>query len=446
MPLITLFEHERRAYRDLGLPADHPGLGHLERFNAAQGVEMLRIGRHHLGATQYVGVWRSGDLVVQVLPKIDADGGAEQVLDPETPAFHQAVSSATRNLLRMLGHAGDFPVIEQDLAPLNTARHDWLELLTRLFAAGLHRQLRLGFERQYMGREDDLPFIRGRWLVQQQLARRPHVHHRFDVAYDEFQGDTWLNRIFRHTAERLLTRTREPGTRRLLADLCDWLADVSPLAVVARQHLDRVAFSRLNERFRPVFNLARLFLENRAFELAAGVQSLAAITFQMPRLFEAFIGRLLQDHRDQLLLAEWAGASVRLQAEGRRWYLAERLGDAPHPVFALEPDVVIESDEGLPLLVLDTKYKRLDPDRRRLGVDPGDVYQMLAYGQRLGCSRLALLYPQTAGQATRPTVFGFVGSTSRLLVAGVDLHQPLDRVDPLLAELAATLRQAAVVV
>ena len=444
MPLITLFEHQRRPYDQLGLSPEHRGLEQIERLNDAHGVEMLRVGRHHLGATQYVGVWRVGDLVVQVLPKIDY--GLERELEPalNSPAYNQSVSSATHNLLRMLAYAGEFPVVEQDLASLETTPHDWLELLTRLLAAGLHRQLQLGLERQYVGQEDDLPVIRGRWMIQQQLARRPHVRHRFHVAYDEFREDTLLNQVFRHAAERLLLRTREPVTRELLTDIREWLRETAPLSQVSRQHLERVVFTRLNQRFRPAFNLARLFLENRAFQLSVGGQELAAFTFEMPRLFEAFIGRLLLEHRQAVLPPEWSQARVRLQAQGRRLFLANRLPNEEQ-VFALEPDVLIEQSGGQVLVVLDTKYKRLDPAQRRLGVDQGDIYQMLAYAQRLNCPRLVLLYPQTAGHQSVPAVFDITGGPAQLVVAAVDLHRPLDRIEPLLDELRTILCNTAVV-
>jgi 5-methylcytosine-specific restriction enzyme subunit McrC len=442
MPVITLFEHESRAYRDFGLTRDHPGLEHIERLNDAHRAEMLRVGRNCLTATAYVGVWRVGGLVVQVLPKIDHRPAGAPEPAPGTPAYEQAVHSATRNLLRMLAVAGDFPITEQDLAPLATQPHDWLDLLTWLLAAGLHRQLQLGLERQYVGQEDDLPVVRGRWQLARQLARRPHVRHRFDVAYDEFREDTLLNRVFRYAAERLLPATRQPATRRLLADIRAWLSDVSPLHQSPRGLLDQVVFTRLNERFRPSFALARLFLENRAFELTAGAEDLSAFTFEMWRLFEAFIGRLLTRHRAHVLPPEWTAAHMRLQAEGRPLSLAERLPER-QPVFDLRPDVLVEALDGAALLVLDTKYKQLDPTQRRLGVDQGDVYQMLAYAQRLRCPRLVLLYPQTAGHPAAPVVFELAGKPARLVAAAVDLHRPLDQLEPLVAELAAVMRLAA---
>ena len=44
-------------------------------------------------------------------------------------------------------------------------------------------------------------------------------------------------------------------------------------------------------------------------------------------------------------------------------------------------------------IVIDTKWKELNPSERTLGVDQADVYQMLAYARAYEARRLVLLYP-----------------------------------------------------
>ena len=44
-------------------------------------------------------------------------------------------------------------------------------------------------------------------------------------------------------------------------------------------------------------------------------------------------------------------------------------------------------------IVLDTKWKRLNPDKATLDVETSDVYQMLAYAKAYDSTRLILLYP-----------------------------------------------------
>ena len=115
--------------------------------------------------------------------------------------------------------------------------------------------------------------MRGRWEIGRQLTRRPHVRHRFDVLYDEFSSDTPLNRVFRHVVDRLLPRSWNLGSRRMLGDLRDWMSEVSR-EQIATHHLDRAAASltRLNSRFSTAFNVARMFVENEALRLTAGTK------------------------------------------------------------------------------------------------------------------------------------------------------------------------------
>ena len=77
-----------------------------------------------------------------------------------------------------------------------------------------------------------------------------------------------------------------------------------------------------------------------------------------------------------------APGSVRLQPTGR-YALTAR----DHSVFALRPDIVVDND-----IVIYTKWKSLNPDDRVVGVEPSDVYQMLAYAHPYDARRVILLY------------------------------------------------------
>ena len=61
--------------------------------------------------------------------------------------------------------------------------------------------------------------MKGRWQIEQQIRRKPHVRHRFDVIYDEFSPDTPLNRVFRYVIDALLLITQDAQNRSLLLDL-----------------------------------------------------------------------------------------------------------------------------------------------------------------------------------------------------------------------------------
>ena len=440
MPTVTLFEYQRRSYADLGWDGDHPALAKLEQLNEDAGAELIHLGRTYLRATKFVGVIRVGETTLQILPKIDYEDVGSSDAQVGSIPYQMAVESATRNFLYLLSYAQDLQIKSQDIAPLLTHRSDWFELLTRLFASELHRQMKQGLHRSYVQLEESLRVMRGRWQLDRQLTRRPHVRHLFDVVYDDFSPDTLLNRIFQYVARCLLLHSREPGNRRLLRDLSRWLVDVEKLGEIPQADLDLVHFTRLNERFRPAFNLARLYVENQAFQLAAGKVHTFAFVFNMNRLFEKFVYGFIERHRRQILTDRWAEVRLREQAKGKPTYLAEKLPDGKR-VFRLQPDILFTSPSGRAVLILDTKYKQLADRRRQLGIAESDMYQMLVYAVALDCPQTLLLYPQRASSLPRSARFETLGYPHSVMAATINLRRSLERPDELIRELNGILKE-----
>ena len=388
MKTETLFEHEHTEGFDWTM-REHAA---LERLNRAAGTEVLRAtlraGRRELRAAQQVGVVRLGRRAVQVLPKIyNARGGAGQ-----QSTHDERTREATRNLLHMLAQAGRLPVREQALAPLLRHGDDWFEILTRLFASHLLEEWQRGAHRHYQTIEDELPVLKGRWRIAEHL-RRPARRHLFPVTFDEFTADTSLNRVFRFVVERLWRLTRDGDNRQLLGELRQWMEEVRlPARVEAREAASSL-LTRLNARFEPLLNLARLFLEGGSLQLAAKDFTTFAFVFDMNQLFEEFIIGLIRRRRDHVLPEHLRTCDLLPQSHGAPHYLAR--DSRGRRVFQLHPDLAFRRGPAFPLL-LDTKYKRLNPSDRRLGVSQADLYQMHAYARRYQCPRVVLLYPRTA--------------------------------------------------
>jgi len=91
----------------------------------------------------------------------------------------------------------------------------------------------------------------------------------------------------------------------------------------------------------------------------------------------------------------------------------------------LKPDLVFR-DRGRYPLLMDFKYKRLNPSDRKLGISEADFYQMYAYLNRFKAPRVTLIYPQTAGMA-EPIRSGFSleGSTGEIRAVTVNLLRDL---------------------
>jgi 5-methylcytosine-specific restriction enzyme subunit McrC len=376
---LTLFE-----YTEVPFPWTERDWTLVDKLNTALGTEVLRLGMRRkekrLQAQQHVGVVRLGNRTVQVLPKIYSG----EVVDEKTRA-----KEATANLLRMLAYAGEFGVREHEVAGLLRQTNDWFEILTRLFVTHLRDEWQRGAHRTYQMIDDDLPVLKGKWRITDQI-KRPANRHIFSVSYDEFTADNQLNRVFRYVVERLWRLTRDLDNRQLLGELRQWMEEVTLLPRVTSAAANPAQLTRLNERYRPLLNLARLFLENGALQLAADDLASFAFVFDMNQLFESFIASFIRRHASEILSADLAACDFLPQSRGANLHLATSNN---RKEFSMKPDIAFRNDTSFPLLV-DTKYKRLDPADRRLGIASADFYQMHAYSHRYKCPRVILLYPR----------------------------------------------------
>ena len=399
----VLREWETLPIGDTGLPERD-----ARRLQAAAERAARRLGlpetavltRTHRGlkAGQVVGILSVPGRTVEILPKVDNEDG-----------------SVRAALVRMLAVAWDLRVAEGELTALETQRHDLLELLIRLFADRLLAAVRRGMPRRYLAHEEDLAMLRGRLDVKRQFTHLVVRPDRLACRYDELSEDTPFNRVLKAAVTRLAGSARSAANFRRLTELTarfEFVRDSSdPLH-------EPVRLDRTNTAFHEIYRLAKLFLSGDWQSTAGGRSTGFALLFPMNELFEAFVGRTLK--------RALAPRTVHLQHR-RRSALTGANGE---PLFALQPDAVIEDWDGCSI-ILDTKWKRLTPRARgcetTLGVAQSDIYQMLAYARAYNARRLVLVYPWHEEMDAREGVnrkWCVTGTDCRVDVATVDVGCP----------------------
>lgn len=223
--------------------------------------------------------------------------------------------------------------------------------------------------------------------------RRPAVRHKFSVSFDEFTADNKLNRVFRFVVERLWKLTQDAQNRQLLGDLRMLLDEVMLFPHITAADASPSLLSRMNSRFLPLLNLARLFLDDSTIQLSSGGTESFAFVIDMNALFENFLIEFIRQHRFEILPAHLQLCDFLPQTKGATRFLAHR---ETKSVFQLKPDLAFQDENhNFPLLV-DAKYKRLTEQDLRLGVSQSDFYQMHAYAHRFEAPRIVLVYPQTS--------------------------------------------------
>jgi 5-methylcytosine-specific restriction enzyme subunit McrC len=317
-------------------------------------------------ARQWVGVIQVPGLSIEILPKIDQ--GNEQ----------DARQNARQNLLYMLAVAGDIPLRERDLAELSVQNMPLSQTLLSLFAARLEEALSLGLDQSYQSEDLVLPVLKGKLLPHKQLVQLAGRLDRFAVRQQRFCEDTPLNRIFKTACRVALPQAASravPSFQHCLA-LLEEAADVS----IEQLELKTLTLTRQNQRFQPLLTFARLLLSRHSPTTRhGGVQSFSLL-FDMNVVFERFISAFLRKH----VLPDHSELQLFTQGSKQTKHLVYQQEKG---VLALKPDILIEKADT-PVLLIDTKWKRLDsrPSRE-------DLYQLFAYVHRFKCSRSILLYP-----------------------------------------------------
>ena len=352
---------------------------------------LTRAGKTTIKAGQVVGVLSVPGLTTEILPKIQGEDND--------------IRSA---LIRMLAVAYQLPIAVSSEAAMSMQRWDLLEIIIQSFVERLITEVRRGLAHRYQSLDDDLTLMRGKLNLPRQIRLSLTQANRLACTFDELTNDTPLNRVLKATVLMLLSLARSSVNHRKLNELVARLDHVGdstdPLS-------EAVLLDRTNRTYHEIYHLAQMLLSRNWQNTTHGREDGIALLFAMNDLFEMFIGRCLQ--------TVLGSHTVRLQAQSEY-----ALHDQNHAkYFNLKPDIVIGGD-----LVVDTKWKQLEPDDDKLGVSQGDVYQMLAYGQAYKAKRLVLLYPwherlSASGILRRWWVSGRDTSFD---IAAVDVSKPND--------------------
>ncbi|WP_175541540.1 McrC family protein [Streptomyces aidingensis] len=287
-----------------------------------------------------------------------------------TVQLHIAPKVPVDRLLFLLSYAQDRRAV-WDAGPVDgAARRELFPVLARRFAELAERALGPGPLTGYRDRQATSMMLRGRLRAAAQLRRRPGVALPLEIAYDEHTTDIPENQLLLGAARRL---ARLPGLeprvrarlRRIDARL-DGVTAPQPGAPVAECRP-----TRMNARYGPALQLARLVVRGSSFEYRDGRRvRVDGLLLNMEKVYEEFLAKALGAVLERRL-------GGRAMAQPRRThYLDDR---RKHELL---PDLVHhlpEPDGGLrPVIVADAKYQE--------GIRSANLYQLLAYCIRFGLS------------------------------------------------------------
>jgi 5-methylcytosine-specific restriction enzyme subunit McrC len=210
----------------------------------------------------------------------------------------------------------------------------------------------------------------------------------------------------------------------LLKEIDFILSDIS-FKRIKPADFDALHLDRLNYYYQPLVDLARLFILHSTVELTHDRLQTFSFLFDMDEVFEQFIAGFIIKNKSKVM-----PSNSYVKYHDRSKYLV----DLPKSLFMLEPDITITCNSRK--LIIDTKYKVLDPEKPKLGVSQPDMYQCVAYALKHNCSDVVLLYPAHLVKSAdkEPYIMRYDGKEIRIFVRTIDLSIDMQTQKPLIID------------
>ncbi len=365
MKTITLFEFERKKYKDVEELNNIDTLNAIQNFignnKEYQDEGIFTLYKDYIKTSSFVGFGLFNNVQIEVLPKLYRD---------ETLLLKEKRKEAIECFLRLMDFAYGLNIKEYEYAKLNSriTNQSLYEIFIYLFSKTLLDEIRNGYYREYTEIQREERYLKGKLLVGKQVIKLPHQRHKFSIEYDIFNEDNLLNRVFYLAAYISSLYSRWFWNKKNLSELTFLLQDVS-LDYNIINKLDEVIFSRLNQRFIIPFNFAKIILKSF---LNQSKKEGAGFFIDMNKLFEYYVYRALKK----------AFPDMKVKYQKGIGHLLERQQSQI-------PDITLIDKNGKNLLV-EVKYKEYS------SVGRNDLYQVYAY-TKVGNADVILVYPRRKG-------------------------------------------------
>jgi len=367
---LTAFEHDTLR---VGSHFDAIAFRELARYHDTVSGAYFDLGFNCIKLKHYVGLIHVQDLSIEVLPKID-----RLVSGSDTTVWRTV-------LLEMLVASG---ILNADIlksAPQAVGKTPLFDILALQFAHATDALVCEGLLRKYRSEKANIASLKGKLLFSQHINRnltKPDHWYTDHTVYDHNHA---LNGILKAALDAMYPVCSSSVKQRLRSLQLEFL-DIPPFLPNAA-FMERLRYDRRTERYRQAIALAWLVLRDLCPAISIGQTSIFAIMFDMNKLFEQTVIRLLS--------LEARKSNDGIQVLGKE---STSFWRRMH----LRPDILLEKN-GM-IVIVDTKWKLLS------GGIPNehDVRQVFAYSLYFSAPRVVLLYPGNNVEEGQGTPFAAI--------------------------------------
>lgn len=317
-----------------------------------------------LKATSYVGVIQTKNLSVEILPKTYTKKEEKQT---QRNVFIE--------MLKALLNINEIQINRADLS--TTKNRNIYEMFISLFVQSIEKLIHRGLKSQYVEKEDNQFFLKGKLKFNEHIKRNLIHKERFYVEFDEYLQDRAENRLLKSTIELLLRKTNDFENKRNLRQQLFIFDEVS-LSRNYESDFKKVNTHRGMEHYELPLRFVDVFLRNKSFTSLRGKENVFALLFPMEKVFENYMEFVLKNSKESLNLSKVIPNGYSGD------YL---LSHGTCEIINQQPDYVLETLDSS-LIICDAKWKLFEiatnkskkcKNYEKVNIASNDAYQIFSY-------------------------------------------------------------------
>lgn len=314
-----------------------------------------------LQAQNFVGLIQTKDgTTIEILPKI-------RNIDDE---------KSKEILLKMLKTLKNSPFKNFNIANLKSRKMPLLEIFISMFLEELAKLIRKGIKSDYLQKEENLKFLKGKLKIKEQIKQNYIHKERFFVEFDEFLSNRVENKLIKSTLNYLYKKSKLNKNQQRIREFLFVFDEIEESKNI-KTDFEKVKPNRQMKDYEQVLLWSKTFLFENSFSPYKGDTVAFALLFDMNLLFENYVYDFLKK----------SGNFETIKTQDKIHHLAY---ENENGRFRLKPDIVINKGK----IIADTKWKLLSVEKSNSGISQADMYQLYAYGTKYEtCKNLYLIYP-----------------------------------------------------
>ena len=315
-----------------------------------------------------------------------------------------------KNLVKLINYVYDLDI---DILPESEVKfRDENNMLTEIIISSFLNQcrnlIRQGLYKSYVLRQDrNMPSLRGKLLLVQQLQNDARSNAKFACEYDELEYDNLENQILLYCLHRCrgwtIIDSKRNEINRLVQQISPFVDDRINITV---DHFKKINYTRLNQYYEKIHQLCKIIVQNIGISdfFEQKTSFVNSFFVDMNRVFEEFFFKLVKQYyplpsKEQVPEVSWRSI----------------LGQT----FTNKPDILIYDEIRKNIeYIIDTKYKT--------EITQSDIRQLFDYMEQKGRNEAYAILPKT--ENSKPDEYNSAQEhrDSTIKVRYIDIDKAID--------------------